>query len=113
MPVHRSVRRLARTAWAAQSGCPPERHDSSPSFLRESFMPRPTGPLFAAALLAAFATLACARGDQPTALRRAPSGGPLLSSGVPDTSALPDLIVDGKSTQNNWLVRVEDLPADF
>src|SRR6187399_2942800 len=30
-----------------------------------------------------------------------------------DTLALPDLTVDGKSTQNNWLVRVEDFPADF
>ena len=26
---------------------------------------------------------------------------------------LPDLIVDAKATQNSWLVRVEDLPADF
>jgi hypothetical protein len=30
-----------------------------------------------------------------------------------DTVGLPDLIVDAKSTQNNWLVRVEDLPATF
>jgi hypothetical protein len=32
---------------------------------------------------------------------------------VPDTSALPDLIVDSKATQNNWIVRDEDLPANF
>lgn len=30
-----------------------------------------------------------------------------------DLDGLPDLIVDGKTTQNNWLVRVEDLPANF
>lgn len=62
--------------------------------------------------LAAFLTLAaCSAADNPTAVR-APLV-PLRSSGVVDTSALPDLIVDAKSTQNNWIVRVEDLPADF
>jgi len=30
-----------------------------------------------------------------------------------DTDGLPDLIVDSKATQNNWLVRIEDFPADF
>jgi hypothetical protein len=30
-----------------------------------------------------------------------------------DLVGLPDLIVDSKATQNNWLVRVEDLPANF
>ena len=30
-----------------------------------------------------------------------------------DTVGLPDLVVDAKSTQNNWLVRVENLPANF
>lgn len=30
-----------------------------------------------------------------------------------DTVGLPDLIVDSKATQQNWLVRVEDLPANF
>src|SRR5204862_355226 len=35
------------------------------------------------------------------------------SSGVPDTSALPDLIVDSTARQNNWVNRDEDLPADF
>jgi len=38
---------------------------------------------------------------------------PAFSSGVPDVIGLPDLIVDEKATQNNWLVRVEDLPANF
>ena len=31
----------------------------------------------------------------------------------PDLVGLPDLIVDEKATQNNWVVRVEDLPANF
>ena len=60
---------------------------------------------------AAFAVAACATTDQPTAVS-AP-GRPVLSSGVPDTGALPDLIVDAKATTQNWVVRVEDLPADF
>ena len=38
---------------------------------------------------------------------------PQLDQNTVDTVGLPDLIVDGKSTQNNWLVRVEDLPANF
>jgi Lysyl oxidase len=62
--------------------------------------------------IVAFLTLAaCSATDNPTTVR-APSI-VLRSSGVVDTSALPDLIVDAKSTQNNWIVRVEDLPADF
>lgn len=39
--------------------------------------------------------------------------GPQLDQNVVDTIGLPDLVVDGKTTQNNWLVRVEDLPANF
>jgi hypothetical protein len=31
----------------------------------------------------------------------------------PDLVGLPDLIVDEKSTQTNWVVRIEDLPANF
>jgi len=62
--------------------------------------------------IVAFLTLAaCSAGDNPTTVR-APLVS-LRSSGVVDTSALPDLIVDAKSTQHNWIVRVEDLPADF
>src|SRR6478672_7533347 len=67
----------------------------------------PASLLLVAALLGA-----CTR-SEPTAVRATVPLKPLLSSGVPDTSALPDLIVDGKATQNNWVVRVEDLPADF
>jgi hypothetical protein len=64
----------------------------------------------AAAMLLLTST-ACSDVERPTALR-APDVA-LKSSGVPYTGELPDLIVDAKSTQNNWLVRVEDLPADF
>jgi hypothetical protein len=67
----------------------------------------------AASLLLVSALLAACTRSEPTAVRAAVPLKPLLSSGVPDTSALPDLIVDGKATQNNWVVRVEDLPADF
>ena len=54
---------------------------------------------------------ACSITDQSTAVRT--PGGAVRSSGVPYTAELPDLIVDSKATQNNWIVRVEDLPADF
>jgi len=62
----------------------------------------------AAALLAACA----APTDQPTGLQR--TAAPIAqSSGVPDVSNLPDLIVDSKTTEQHWGVRVEDLPANF
>src|SRR5918912_1302740 len=49
--------------------------------------------------------------DRPTAVQ---SSAPAAhSSGVPDLDGLPDLIVDSKTTQNNWINRVEDLPANF
>jgi hypothetical protein len=70
----------------------------------------------ASCLTFALATLlaACAPGDtSPTAVASLIPSHPAFSSGVPDTSALPDLIVDGKATQNNWVTRVEDFPADF
>ncbi|HUR92072.1 MAG TPA: lysyl oxidase family protein [Gemmatimonadaceae bacterium] len=43
----------------------------------------------------------------------APVFGPLMTQNGVDTVGLPDLIVDTKATQNNWLVRVEDLPSNF
>jgi hypothetical protein len=49
--------------------------------------------------------------ENPSELTRV--GAVAKSSGVPNTSGLPDLIVDAKATQNNWMVRVEDLPANF
>ncbi len=63
----------------------------------------------------AFITLglvaACATTESPTST--AAPGSATRSSGVPYTGALPDLIVDAKATQNNWVTRVEDFPADF
>ncbi len=64
------------------------------------------------AILAIFilgTTTAC---SEPVA---APSNqaAPQFDRNTVDTDGLPDLIVDGKTTRNNWLVRVEDLPADF
>ena len=63
-----------------------------------------------AALLVA--ATACSAVDTPTSAAPEPAT-PMYSSGVPDTSALPDLIVDPKATQQNWVVRVEDLPYNF
>ncbi len=64
--------------------------------------------------LAAVAVLgivvSCATAEPPTALSPAAS---VRSSGVPYTAELPDLIVDSKATQNNWVNRVEDLPANY
>ena len=72
---------------------------------------RPITSSFALATVVALAAIACTPSDRPTApIAREIS---LKSSGVPDRTGLPDLIVDAKSTQNNWIVRVEDLPANF
>lgn len=49
--------------------------------------------------------------DNPTELRALRATA--YSSGTPDLTGVPDLIVDEKATRNNWLVRVEDLPATF
>ena len=56
---------------------------------------------------------ACVDANRPVAVgsSRGPSIGFVQNS--VDTSALPDLTVDSKSTQNNWVTRVEDFPADF
>jgi hypothetical protein len=56
---------------------------------------------------------ACATADPPTSALRTPGGAPSLDQNTVDTEGLPDLIVDARATQNNWLVRVEDFPADF
>jgi hypothetical protein len=63
------------------------------------------------AVIASAAT--CAEADRPTGATVDRDVGPLASSGVPDLVGLPDLIVDEKATRNNWLVRVENLPANF
>ena len=40
-------------------------------------------------------------------------GRPSLTQNAVDTVGLPDLIVDSKATQQNWVNRDEDLPASF
>src|SRR5215216_120331 len=42
-----------------------------------------------------------------------PSSGASPTQNAPDLVGLPDLIVDSKATQNNWVTRVEDFPAEF
>jgi hypothetical protein len=63
------------------------------------------------ALLLTLVVGACSTADGPNAV--SPTAAPAFARAVVDTFELPDLTVDGKSTQNNWLVRVEDFPADF
>jgi hypothetical protein len=50
--------------------------------------------------------------DKPTELEHIHAPTTSATKG-PDLVGLPDLIVDERATQNNWLVRVEDLPANF
>jgi hypothetical protein len=54
---------------------------------------------------------ACLSPDRPTGVTS--STAPTLDQNTVDTDGLPDLIVDSKATQNNWIIRVEDFPADF
>jgi len=56
-------------------------------------------------------TVACAEPAARTLT--APGSGPSLVQNAVDTVGLPDLIVDSDATQQNWVNRVEDLPADF
>jgi len=63
------------------------------------------------ALIVLFLAAACAAPDQPTGVRT--NASPTSDQNTVDRDGLPDLIVDSKATQNNWLVRVEDFPADF
>ena len=72
---------------------------------------RPSPLLRFIAATAVVGIAACAANDT-NAPPLAPSTA-TRSSGVPYTGALPDLIVDSKSTQSHWVNRVEDLPANF
>jgi hypothetical protein len=72
---------------------------------------RPINSSFALAAAVVLSVAACAPSDKPTSPLVA--GNSVKQGGVPDVSELPDLIVDSKATQNNWIVRVEDLPAGF
>jgi len=57
-------------------------------------------------------TAACVDSNSPTATT---SRGPAVAAtrNAVDTVGLPDLIVDAKATQQNWLVRVDDFPSNF
>lgn len=58
------------------------------------------------------ALLFACSGETTTESAGIPEGPSLVKNGQ-DLSGLPDLIVDSKATQNNWVTRVEDFPADF
>jgi hypothetical protein len=60
----------------------------------------------------AIVMIAACFADRSTAVRPKDER-PSLVQNAPDLVGLPDLIVDSKSTQNNWVTRVEDFPADF
>jgi len=62
-------------------------------------------------LLLVVVVAACADLNRPTSVPVINK--PVLDQNTVDRDGLPDLIVDSKATQNNWLVRVEDFPADF
>ncbi|HET7188795.1 MAG TPA: hypothetical protein VFI52_11600, partial [Gemmatimonadaceae bacterium] len=62
-------------------------------------------------LLAACLIAACAAPDRQGS-SIAPTR-PLLVQNAVDTVGLPDLIVDSKATQQNWVNRTEFLPANF
>lgn len=67
----------------------------------------------AAMTIVVLALAACVDAARPTAT--VPANVPELThtQNTVDIIGLPDLIVDSKATQNNWLTRVEDFPADF
>lgn len=56
------------------------------------------------------AAIGCADANRPTSATD-PSVATVQNG--PDLDGLPDLMVDSKATQNNWVTRVEDFPADF
>ena len=62
--------------------------------------------------LAAVFIAACATPERSTAVLTQ-DGGARLTQNTVDTVGLPDLIVDSKATQNNWVNRTENLPANF
>ncbi|HEX2779964.1 MAG TPA: lysyl oxidase family protein [Gemmatimonadaceae bacterium] len=63
--------------------------------------------------LPALLLLAAACADNAQRGLTAPGDRPSLVQNAVDTVGLPDLIVDSKATQQNWINRVEDLPANF
>ncbi len=63
--------------------------------------------------LSAVLVVAAACAEPASRTLTAPGSGPSLVQNAVDTVGLPDLIVDSDATQQNWVNRVEDLPADF
>ena len=63
-------------------------------------------------LLAGCLLAACATPDRQTSSSIAPTR-PSFTRNAVDTVGLPDLIVDAKATQQNWVNRTENLPAGF
>jgi hypothetical protein len=61
-------------------------------------------------LLAVLAS--CVSPDAPTAATQ-PDVQSVRDRNTVNTALLPDLTVDARATQQNWLVRVEDFPANF
>ena len=63
--------------------------------------------------LSAVLVVAAACAEPASRTLTAPRSGASLTQNAVDTVGLPDLIVDSDATQQNWVNRVEDLPADF
>ena len=63
---------------------------------------------FPISLLAVAFALGC-NAETATETVRSPDGPSLVKNGQ-DLTGLPDLIVDSKATQNNWVTRVEIFP---
>lgn len=64
------------------------------------------------ALLFVVFAIACGDANRPTNASTDESNIAAVQN-APDLDGLPDLIVDAKATQNNWVTRVEDFPAEF
>ena len=62
--------------------------------------------------IAGLVAIAACVADRATGVPDGVAPPSFVQNGV-DTVGLPDLIVDSKATQNNWVTRVEDFPANF
>ncbi|HUQ19899.1 MAG TPA: lysyl oxidase family protein [Gemmatimonadaceae bacterium] len=69
---------------------------------------------YAAFAVALIGVVSCVDANRPTTVASDADGmRSRRTQNTVDTVGLPDLIVDAKATQQNWVVRVEDLPASF
>lgn len=64
-------------------------------------------------VIALMTVAACAAPQLQDSRQQLAPTGPAYVQNTVDTVGLPDLIVDSRATQNNWLNRVEYLPATF